>query len=271
MGYNLGDWEKPPLEELIHYGVKGMKWGVHKFQEDISNTRQKHRLTNQQKKKLKTAAIIVGSAVAIASAAYFTHQYMLKYGSRTLKAGTEIQHVSKILNEDFSKPVYISYLKSDNKKYRNGYLKEIGAPFIKTLKNKEDIKIAGKRDVLKAFEEWSKTNTLSNSTGQRINKFENKNELKRAYRSFNYMMNSPDIRDREVRDSFFSHLQAKGFSAIHDLNDQHHSDIKAPLIMFGHGSDIMTTKVKNIDTSSLSESSKKAYDYWMNLNKKGVR
>ena len=32
MGYNLGDWEKPPLEELMHYGVKGMKWGHHKRQ-----------------------------------------------------------------------------------------------------------------------------------------------------------------------------------------------------------------------------------------------
>lgn len=267
MPYVLGEWEKPPLNEMMHYGVKGMKWGIRKIQDD-SPTLPEKGLTDEQKKKLKTAAIVIVSAIAIAAAAYFARRYLLKYGSRTIKAGTDIQHMSKILNEDFSKPVYISYLKSDNKEYRNGYFKEIGAPFVKTLQTKKDVKIAGKRDVLKAFEEWSKTNTLTNSTGKQLNNFNNKGELKRAYRSFNYMMVSPDYRDQKLRDSFFIHLQDKGYSAIHDLHDQQKgSGITAPLIMFGQGSNIMTTKIKDIDASKLSESSKKAYDYWMALNK----
>lgn len=33
--------EKPPLDELVHYGVKGMKWGVHKAQSSERDTPNK--------------------------------------------------------------------------------------------------------------------------------------------------------------------------------------------------------------------------------------
>jgi len=38
MGYRLGEWEKPPLDELMHYGVPGMKWGHHKRVDSVEVT-----------------------------------------------------------------------------------------------------------------------------------------------------------------------------------------------------------------------------------------
>ena len=48
------DLEKPSLEELTHYGVKGMHWGHHKPSEsiDVSNARQAY---NERERDLQKA------------------------------------------------------------------------------------------------------------------------------------------------------------------------------------------------------------------------
>lgn len=39
----LGEKEKPSLDELVHHGVKGMKWGQHKLKgSDITSARDRH-------------------------------------------------------------------------------------------------------------------------------------------------------------------------------------------------------------------------------------
>ena len=55
MGYNLGDWEKPPLEELMHYGVKGMKWGHHKYTAPSEEVVKARKNVKQRKDDLKKA------------------------------------------------------------------------------------------------------------------------------------------------------------------------------------------------------------------------
>lgn len=254
----------PLIDELMHYGVLGMKWGIHKKDSSSEDGSTKKGLSPEQKKKLRTAAIVVGSAAAVAAGAYFTKRYIDMNGTKTLKAGTNFQHMAKFLNEDFSKPVYVSYLKSDNKEYRDGYFHNV--PYIKTLVANKDIKIAGKKEVLKAFEEWSKTNSIKNSGGKVINEFTGKSDLKRAYLSFNYMLVSPDQNDRAVRDSFFNFLSNKGYAAIHDAHDQQKgSGIKAPLILFAKNSEIMTKAVKEIDPSGLSNLAREKYEAYKNM------
>ena len=59
MVYNLGVWEKPLLDELMHYGVPGMKWGHHRYaapSEEVANAHKVYneRRTDLQKAKLKS-------------------------------------------------------------------------------------------------------------------------------------------------------------------------------------------------------------------------
>lgn len=69
-------FEKPySPEELVHFGVKGMKWGIRKNQESSSqtnsgNSQKSSRLTDRQKKVLKGTAIIAGTLVLTAGTVY---------------------------------------------------------------------------------------------------------------------------------------------------------------------------------------------------------
>lgn len=66
---------------LIHYGVKGMKWGVQRRRKNESTTDtvggRKKTLTSNQKRKLARVGIAVGTVVA---AAYVVHKNPEKIG-----------------------------------------------------------------------------------------------------------------------------------------------------------------------------------------------
>jgi len=225
------------MGDVSHYGAKGMHWGIRKREQSEPH---KKGLSAAQKKKLKTAAIVIGSVAAIAAGAYLTKRYLDMNGTKVFKAGSSFQRVAKVMNEDFSKPVYVSYLKGDNRHYATTYAKAYSAPYIKTLQSKQAIKVAGKHEVLKAFAEWGQAGKGT------------KKELAAAYKRFNSMMISPDIRDQAMRDSFLDLLASKGYSAIHDTNDQAGFTqglgygTKSPLILFGVNSAIMTTKIVDL-------------------------
>lgn len=74
--------DKMPLEEaLVHFGVKGMKWGVRKEQNGGSS---EPRFTPEQKAIAKKVAIGVGALVVVAGTAVVVHQ-LQKNGKTNMK------------------------------------------------------------------------------------------------------------------------------------------------------------------------------------------
>lgn len=69
----LGVDNKPPLDELVHYGVKGMHWGVRK-DDGASGTKKPSRFTPEQKTRAKQVAIGAGVLVAVAGSIYVAKQ-----------------------------------------------------------------------------------------------------------------------------------------------------------------------------------------------------
>ena len=231
-------WRYVNTSELYHTGVLGMKWGHHKH---------KIATNNKNSKKLSTGkkiAIGVGVGATIVAGTYFARRYYHMNADVLLKKGREFQHMGRI-GEDLSKPFYASYLKSDNKIYAKNDFFGSNWKTQKILTANKDIKIAGKRTTLKTFNEWVNNSPIGKEKFSGLDT-SNKKAVRTAYYKFNRNLSSPDIRDKEVFNDFYSTLINKGYDAIRDMNDQVQSGVKSPIIMFNSLSNIMVKKVKDL-------------------------
>lgn len=237
-------WIYSMQDELYHFGVKGMKWGVIR-KRNTSSTGNKDE-TNP-KKKLSTGqkvAIAVGTTAVIAAGVYFANKYRSMNADAVIKKGKEFQHMGR-LSEDLSKPFYASHLKSDNRAYAKNNFFGSSWTTQKTMVSNKDLKIAGKKVTLDTFSDWVNTSPVAKEKFAGLDTSK-KNNVKSAYYKFNKNLSSPDMRDKTMFNDFYSRLSDRGYDAIRDMNDQVNSGIKSPILVFGSLSDIMTKKVSEL-------------------------
>lgn len=99
----LGQEVKPPLDEntLAHFGVKGMKWGVHKNRTSAEQTRH-----DRNVKVAKVAGAVVGTAVLAAGAYYVSKHYGVSASTAT-KATSVANTGKKFAEQHAQEPVGI--------------------------------------------------------------------------------------------------------------------------------------------------------------------
>ena len=244
--------------ELYHYGVKGMKWGVRKKNYNSSTTDR----------------------------------------DRIIKKGTKFQNISKNESRKINNnPVYTSHNKSDNNLYKGQYADQINLYGDKAYKNTlvltKDVKVASQKQAVNTFIEmynkdpkgvsesigkayaelasFNKISTIRNFKAKRIEKkFANKGEewmQTKGYDIFNQTMMSSQ--ETKARMKYYDMLGKKGYDAIIDTNDVNNSGAKDPIIFIKPNQSMKNIKSRELSMDEIELASAR-YNYDVARKKKGI-
>lgn len=145
------------MNYLCHYGVKGMKWGHRKYQNQDESPK-----TNRTNKKKMSAAkkVAIGAAVvaSITAGAYIYSKWSVDNKDMIIKGEKVFQRLTREGVADQSSYMYTSVRKKDSAKYLKGFVDELGNRHVGTdksgiiltkYKSKSPVKIANKKKALK--------------------------------------------------------------------------------------------------------------------------
>lgn len=262
-------------KELYHHGIKGMRWGVRRFQNKDGS------LTPAGKKRYSPEDLgrtPVQKGVSVKAD-----------GSITISKGVSLQRLTSDKSRPLKDITYASVLEYDNAKY----VKYIGGKGlfgggrdkVVSIRANEELKAPSVDEASKIMVDMLSTNQqFRNSFTNILGNTVSDKELKRMqenpkgvdaqawYDELNVSMTfSPDFSPSApyIQKTFSEALQKKGYNMLRDENDFQNKVSKAPVIILNPQKTLTVTSVTDI-TDELRGASKEVLDDYKKLGKDWV-
>ena len=218
-------------EFLVHYGVKGMKWGVRRYQNKDGT------LTNAGKKRYSEDDVII-------------------------KKGTEVHRIIPKSWVDREKSLsghaYASYKSEDTERYKHfARLFGGGDNYVDMTFKAKDVIVSPSRK--KRVDEFIKLMDSDPNARQamikstrtpllfmpksRLNKLDDPKQAEKAYEKFSYLL----VSKRELRDPYFKRLEDAGYSMVIDDADVRGGISKSPIIVFDRNKSMSLESMKTLN------------------------
>lgn len=217
-------------EFLVHYGVKGMKWGVRRYQNKDGT------LTSAGKKRYSDDDIVIRKGTEI-------HRIIPKsWGDK---------------EKNLSGHAYASFKSEDTERYRH-FAKMFGGGdnyLDMTFKTKDVIVSPSRKKRVDEFiklmdSDPNARQAMIKSTRtpllfmpkSRLNKLDDPKQAEKAYEKFSYLL----VSKRELRDPYFKRLEDAGYSMVIDDADVRGGISKSPIIVFDRNKSLSLESMKTL-------------------------
>lgn len=264
---------------LAHHGIKGMRWGVRRWQYDDGSLTPagEQRYYDGSRGNIKSA---IGAKIGYTKAVLTRNSKK----DRVLPKDVTLSRIQKEPEFEKGYAFYTTYMKDDKKKYTGLFVQNIRRRY-KTdsysleLKSNKDLKIASKDTCKKEMSDLLKNEAFRDLYYQSIQDSASKmrrpqqqkvfykalNDLKKKkygsdsiYEAFNLSLTNHEDFENKASEMFYGRLKKKGYHAIDDINDKKYSSYKAksPLIVFDTSS-ISVQSISDIKYSDIKGLSRK--------------
>lgn len=263
---------EPVDDFLVHYGVRGMKWG----KRNSKDTLTKVRVSKEDKREAKTNFKKYADPIIEKRVDQWVNSEMSKGTYDALstkdvkfKKGMEFARVSTRKDETLRDMTYVSYLKEDRVRYRavmpNHALNGIRKNYEYTYQATKDLRSPSEKARVDAFIELMDTPTIKAGrkeiTGRELLKRQGYGrDVKtmtsqqlglKHYTEFAGMQVVPS----SLNTAYFNSLKAKGYNSLMDDNDRGVVS-KAPLIILDPSGSVKRMSVRQLSSQDIFDAKK---------------